>query len=96
LNSAAKKRRESIEQYSRAGRDDLVEQESFELKVIISYLPEQLGEEELRRLIKAAIEETGADSPRSIGLVMKALMPKIKGRADGKQVNRLVTELLAK
>ncbi len=96
LNSAAKKRREAIDQYERAGRDDLVKQESFELEVIISYLPAQLNEGELRKIVKAAIEESHADSPGNIGQVMKVLMPKVKGRADGKLVNRLVTELLAK
>ena len=96
LNSAAKKRREAIEQFRQAGRDDLVEQEDLELEIITGYLPEQLGEQDLREMIQAAIEETGADSPKDIGPVMRVLMPKVKGRADGKQVNRLVAELLAK
>jgi hypothetical protein len=96
LASAAKKRRESIEQFRAGGREDLVKSEEFELEVISSYLPKQLTEEELRQMAETAIKEVGADSPKQMGLVMKALMPKIKGRADGKLVNRLISELLAK
>ncbi|MCX6834693.1 MAG: GatB/YqeY domain-containing protein [candidate division Zixibacteria bacterium] len=96
LASAAKKRRESIEQFRAGGREDLVKNEEFELEVISSYLPKQLTEEELRQMAETAIKEVGADSPKQMGLVMKALMPKIKGRADGKLVNRLISELLAK
>lgn len=96
LASAAKKRRESIEQFRAGGREDLVKSEEFELEVISSYLPKQLTEEELRQMAQAAIQEVGADSPKQMGLVMKALMPKVKGRADGKLVNKLISELLAK
>lgn len=96
LASAAKKRRESIEQFRAGGREDLVKSEEFELEVISAYLPKQLTEEELRQMAEAAIKEVGADSPKQMGLVMKALMPRIKGRADGKLVNRLISELLAK
>jgi uncharacterized protein YqeY len=96
LSSCAKKRRESIEQYEKGGRQDLVQKEQAELEIINSFLPKQLDEAELRRLINEAIEESGADSPQKIGLVMKVLMPKIKGKADGKFVNKLVSELLAK
>lgn len=95
LSSAAKKRRESIEQYGNAGRDDLVQKETSELKVIAAYLPKQLSEDELRRMIAEAIEETGADSPQKMGLIMKNLIPKLKGKADGKLVSRLVSEILA-
>ncbi|MDZ4722704.1 MAG: GatB/YqeY domain-containing protein [candidate division Zixibacteria bacterium] len=96
LNGAAKKRRESIEQYRAGGRADLADKEQSELDIIVAYLPQQMGEHELREIIKSAIAESGADSLQKIGLVMKVLMPKIKGQADGKLVNRLVTELLAK
>ena len=96
LNTNAKKRRESIEQFRAGGREDLAQKEELELQVISSYLPEQLTEDRLRQIISETITETGADSPQKIGLVMKALMPKIKGQADGKLVNRLVTEMLAK
>jgi uncharacterized protein YqeY len=96
LASAAKKRRESIEQFRAGGREDLVKNEEFELEVISSYLPKQLTEEELRQMAESAIKEVGADSPKQMGLVMKALMPKVRGRADGKLVNKLISELLAK
>ena len=96
LSTAAKKRRESIEQYRLGKREDLAHKEEFELGVISGYLPQQLSEEKLRELIREAISETGADSPQKMGLVMKALMPKVKGQADGKLVSRLVSEFLAK
>jgi len=96
LSSCAKKRRDSIEQYGNGGRDDLVQKEKAELEIINTYLPKQLSEEELRQMIAAAIEESGVDSPQKMGLVMKVLMPKIKGKADGKLVTKLVTEMLSK
>ncbi len=96
LASSAKKRRESIEQYAAAGRQDLVDKEKFELDVIQGYLPEQLSEDELRTLVTEAVDESGAASPKDMGKVMKILMPKIKGKADGKVVNKLVSEILAK
>ena len=96
LTTNAKKRRESIEQFRAGGREELARKEELELQIITSYLPEQLTEERLRQIISETITETGADSPQKMGLVMKALMPKIKGQADGKLVNRLVTEMLAK
>jgi uncharacterized protein YqeY len=96
LSSSAKKRRESIEQFQKGGREDLVKKERHELDVITSYLPKQLSEEKLRQIIQDAIAETGADSPQKVGLVMKIVMPQIKGQADGKQVNKLAMAMLAK
>jgi uncharacterized protein YqeY len=96
LTSAAKKRKESIEQFGAGGRNDLVVKEEAELVIINAYLPEQLSEGELRQIIAETIAETGANSPKMMGLVMKALLPKVKGRADGKLVSQLVTESLAK
>ncbi|MEW5796947.1 MAG: GatB/YqeY domain-containing protein [Candidatus Zixiibacteriota bacterium] len=96
LASAAKKRRDSIEQFRAGNRDDLVQKETFELEVITGYLPKQLSEEELRQMAQAAIAETGADSPKHMGVVMKVLMPRVKGQADGKLVNKIISELLAK
>lgn len=95
LASAAKKRRDSIEQFQAGGRQDLVDSETFGLHIIEEYLPKQLTEDEVRDIVKAAIEETGADSPQQIGLVMKVVMPRVKGKADGKLINRLVSEFLA-
>lgn len=95
LSSAAKKRKESIEQFRSGNRPDLVDKETSELELITGYLPAQLPENELREMIRASIEATGADSPAKLGLVMKDLMPKVKGKADGKLVNRLVHESLS-
>ena len=95
LSTAAKKRKEAIAQYQSAGRNDLVDKENSELKIIKNYLPEQLSEDKLRELVAASIEETGADSPSKIGLVMKSIMPKVKGKADGKLINKLVSEMLS-
>jgi len=96
LSLNTKKIRDSIEQFDKAGREDLVTKEKAALKIISEYLPEQLGEEELRGIVKQAVEESGAESPQQMGLVMKIVMPKIKGRADGKLVSKLATEFLAK
>ena len=96
LSSLAKKRREAIEQFGLGGRDDLAAKERAELEIINSYLPQQLSDDELREMIRQAIDESGADSPQKIGLVMKLVMPRIRGRADGKLVNRMATEMLAK
>lgn len=96
LSTAAKKRRDSIEMFQKGNRDDLVRKEQAELDLITAYLPKQLSEAELRDLVAAAVSATGADSPQKMGLVMKALMPQIKGKADGKLVSKLVAEMLAK
>ncbi len=95
LSTAAKKHRDSIEQFAAGNRPDLVEKETAELAMISGYLPEQFPEEQLRELIISTIKETGADSPAKAGLVMKAVMPQVKGKADGKLVSRLVSEYLS-
>jgi uncharacterized protein YqeY len=95
LSSMAKQRRESIEQFSRGGREDLAERERQELSVLQSYMPAQLSNEEVERLIIQAIQESSARSEADMGRVMKLLMPKIKGVADGKWVNTRVKELLS-
>jgi len=82
LDKMAKQRRESIEQYEKAGRDDLAEQENFELGVLRDYLPEQLSESEIDQLIDTAIEATGAASIKDMGKVMGQLKAKLAGRAD--------------
>jgi len=96
LNSAAKRHRDSIEQFTAGKRQDLVDKEIAELEIIQEYLPEQLSEEKLRALVTEAIEKSGADSPAKMGLVMKELMPQVKGKADGKVVKDLVVEYLSK
>lgn len=90
----AKRRKEAIEEYGKAGRQDLVDKESFEYSVIESYLPRQLEETEIRRMIEEAVEETGASSPGDLGKVMSAVMPRLKGKADGRTVNLMAREIL--
>jgi len=86
----AKRRRESIEAFEKGGRTDLVDKESGELTVLEAYLPEKLSDDELASLVDQAIAETGASTPKQMGEVMKALMPKLRGRADGAQVSAMV------
>jgi uncharacterized protein len=86
----AKRRRESMEAFEKGGRAELVEKEGAELAVLETYLPERLSEEELAALVDEAIAETGATSPKEMGQVMKAVMPKVKGRADGSAVSAVV------
>jgi uncharacterized protein len=86
----AKRRRESIEAFSQGGRTDLVEKETGELAVLEAYLPTKLSDEELSAMVDQAIAETGASNPKQMGEVMKALMPKLRGRADGAQVSAMV------
>ena len=90
-----KDRRESIRMFREGGRDDLVNKESAELTILEEYLPPQLAQEELTRLVREAIAEVGATSVRDKGRVMGKVMPQVRGKADGAQVNALVDELLA-
>lgn len=90
----AKQRRDSIESFRQASRADLAAREEAELAIVQEYLPRQLDADELRRLAREAIAEAGATSAKDTGKVMKLLMPKVKGAADGKEVNRVVGELL--
>lgn len=94
LSSMAKQRKDSIEQFDKGGRLDLVEREEAELAVIKTFLPEELSEEEIKAEIDRVIEEVGATGPRDMGAVMKALMPRIAGRADGRLVSDLVKAAL--
>jgi len=91
----AKRRRESMDAFEKGGRPELVEKEGAELAVLESYLPERLSGEELAALVDAAIAETGASSPKEMGNVMKVVMPKVKGRADGTAVSAAVRARLA-
>lgn len=90
LDKMVKQRRESLEQYEQAGRDDLAAREQFELEVIQGYLPEPLSDQELSALIQAKIAEVGATSARDMGQVMNALRPEVQGRADMKAVSQAV------
>ena len=95
LSREAKKRREAAEAFADAGRADRAEQETNEGKIIAEYLPEQLSEADLKKMISDAIAETGASGPAGMGLVMKVISPKIAGKADGGTVSGLVKAALA-
>jgi uncharacterized protein YqeY len=95
LQSARKKRLDAAQQFRDAGRAELADAEQREAELIQRYLPEQIGEAELTQIIKDAIDQTGASSPKDMGQVMKAVMSQTKGRADGSQVSALVKEQLA-
>jgi uncharacterized protein YqeY len=96
LSSMIKQRKDSIEQFAKGGRTDLVEKEEAELKVVQEFLPAQISEEEVDALIKQTIEEAGAVSIKDMGKVMKILMPKIAGIADGKIAGEKVKAFLSK
>ncbi|MGN8832144.1 GatB/YqeY domain-containing protein [Selenomonas montiformis] len=94
ISKEVKMRRDSIEEFRKGGREDLVEKTEAEIAVLMPYLPAQLSEEEIRGLVQAAVAQTGAASPKDMGKVMGVLMPKVKGRADGKTVNAIVRSML--
>jgi uncharacterized protein YqeY len=91
----AKQRRQSIESYQQAGREDLVLKEETELEILQQYLPRQLSADEIEALVDAAIAESGATDLKQMGNVMKVLMPRVKGAADGKTVNAIVKQKLS-
>ena len=95
LAKEAKQRRDSIEEFRKADRQDLVTKEEAELAVLKPYLPEQLSREEIAQAAREAIQEAGASDPQEMGKVMAVLMPRLRGRADGRQVSEVVQELLA-
>lgn len=95
LSREIKQRRDSLIEFDKAGRDDLADAVKAEIAVIADYLPQQLTEEELRTIVQETVHEVGASSKADMGKVMGALMPKVKGRADGKLVNQLVQESLS-
>ena len=92
ITSSVKQRQDSIEQFQQGGREDLVAKEQAELKFLQSYLPAQMDEAELKSLVDWAVTEAKATGPKDLGQVMKLLLPKVQGRADGKWVNQLVRE----
>ena len=94
LSRETKKRREAVEAFTAAKRDDLANKEKAEAEVIAQYLPEQLSEAEIKKMITEAIAETNAAGPAGMGLVMKVLQPKISGKADGGVVSALVKAAL--
>ena len=94
LARMAKQYRDSITTYRDNGREDLAAREEAELEVLVRYLPEQLGEDDIRALVQQAVSELGASGPQDRGKVMGKLMPQLKGKADGSLVSRIVGELL--
>jgi uncharacterized protein YqeY len=96
IQKEVKQHKDSIDQFEKAGRQELVEKEKRELEILNVYLPEQMGEEEIRRLVTEAINQTSASSMADMGKVMGALTPKTKGKADGGEVSKIVKEELSK
>ena len=94
VSTEIKKRKEAAEQYRQGNRQELAEKEEAELKILSVYMPEQMPEEEIRRLVKEAVQKSGAKSMAEIGKVMGILMPQVKGKADGGSVSKIVKEEL--
>jgi uncharacterized protein YqeY len=95
IQAMVRKGEESVEQFQAGGRMDLVEKEKKEIEILKSFLPQPLGQEEILKIIDQSIQETQASSVKDIGKVMKSVMPKIGGKADGKLINQLVKERLS-
>lgn len=94
ISREIKQRKDSLQEFKKAGRDDLVTDLAAEIEIISGYLPEQLTEEEIQEIVRQTIHELGASSKADMGKLMGALMPKVKGRADGKLVNGIVQQFL--
>ncbi len=94
ISTMLKQREDSIDQFRKGGREDLVAAEEAEAKYLRQFLPAQLSADELRPIVKSAVEESGAKDVKDLGKVMKVLLPKVQGKADGKLVNQLVREAL--
>ncbi|CAG7606132.1 putative protein YqeY [Paenibacillus solanacearum] len=94
LNREIKQRKDSLQEFEKAGREDLAEGLRAELAILMEYMPQQFSEEEVKAIVQQTIQEVGASSKADMGKVMGALMPKVKGRADGKIVNQFVQQLL--
>jgi uncharacterized protein YqeY len=95
ISSSAKRRKESLEAFREGGRQDLVDKEAGELAILEEYLPEQLSEDQIRDVVVQTVAEVGAESMADLGKVMKELMPKLQGRADGKLASQVVREVLS-
>ncbi|MCJ8011424.1 GatB/YqeY domain-containing protein [Paenibacillus sp. KQZ6P-2] len=94
LSREIKQRKDALQEFKKADRDDLAANVEAEIEIIGQYLPEQLSEEEIKVIVQQTIQETGASSKADMGKVMSALMPKVKGRSDGKVVNQVVQQFL--
>ncbi|HBG7806580.1 TPA: GatB/YqeY domain-containing protein, partial [Clostridioides difficile] len=89
-----KQRRDALVEFEKAGREDLIKETEGEIEVLKEYLPQQLSEEELEEIVKSTISEVGATSMKDMGKIMSVIQPKVKGRADGKLINKLVKQNL--
>ena len=96
IGKEVKQRRESIEAYEKGNRQDLADKEKAELAILQEYMPAQMGREEITSIVEKVIAEVGAKGPGDKGKVMQKLMPQVKGKADGNEVNGIVTDLLGK
>lgn len=94
ISKQLKEKKSSIDEFKKGNREDLVKQTNDEIEILLKYLPEQLSDEELKEIIKKVIDENEITSMKDIGKLMKNVMPLIKGKADGKQVNLIAKELL--
>lgn len=94
LNSMIRQRKDSIAQFSKGGRDDLVKQETSELEILQSYLPQQLTEDEIKKMVNDVITEVGAGGPKDMGKVIKTIMSRAKGQVDGRLLSELVKNAL--
>lgn len=94
ISSEIKKRKDSVEEYRKVGREDAADTEEKEIEILMKYMPEQLSEEQIEKAVKSAVQQTGAKGIKDLGQVMKTVMPELKGKADGKLINRIVREKL--
>ncbi|GKX30097.1 aspartyl-tRNA amidotransferase subunit B [Vallitalea longa] len=94
ISSQVKKRKSSLPEYEKSGRTDLVDDLKVEIKILMSYLPEQLTEEELISIVKQTIEEVDASSMKDMGKIMSAIIPKVQGRADNKKISEIIRNIL--
>lgn len=96
INSEIKKRKDTIEEYKKVNREDAAGEEQKEIEILMRYMPEQLGEDEIREIVLASIRKLNASGLQDLGSVMKDVMPELKGKADGKLINSIVREELEK
>ena len=94
VSREVKRRKDALEEYDRAGRHDIADGLREEIDILMDYLPEQMSEDEIRRLVREAIDEIKPSGPRDMGKVMSKVMPIVKGKADGKLVNQIVKEMI--
>ena len=94
ISKQLKEKKNAIEDFKKGERQDLVELTEKEMEILLEYLPEQLTEEEIEKIVRETIEEVEANSMKDIGIIMKSVMPKVKGRADGSTVNKIARKIL--